>query len=367
MEHADANSSPSQYRQPVATSVRLVNPEFGYGKAKLIAPTNRGYLYIAAAVQPGATPLVLPSRRRAALLGDLNRAASQLRSIENVAAVDLFGAMVMPPTARFSAYLQERRGSLRVATFDVAMLIQTSSVPAISRLQSHDRVVALIEMLRQRAQRVYVMPAHNVRRIGDVDTARDGLFLFNHFVADDRDVMLELWDYLAGWYAAETGLRTSVALMPLSTKPDDFTIVNWARWDVHPLRHFWRDNSGTTWRSPSAGLEVGYLRSVAIDPEQPDVVVVSASSGPHSAYVAGRSDGRLYRRISPERWERVRDGWPEPPSTIAPLLCAGATLGELWAADERGVHRSDDGGKSWRQVARYTTSPQHLRGLALVQ
>jgi hypothetical protein len=54
-----------------------------------------------------------------------------------------------------------------------------------------------------------------------------------------------------------------------------------------------RSDDGATWRSPTDGLDVGYLRSVAIDPEQPEVVVVSASSGPYSAYVAGRSDGRL--------------------------------------------------------------------------
>jgi photosystem II stability/assembly factor-like uncharacterized protein len=130
--------------------------------------------------------------------------------------------------------------------------------------------------------------------------------------------------------------------------------------------YFESDDAGVTWRSPCAGLDVGYLRSVAIDPEQPDVVVVSASSGPHSAYLAGRSDGRLYRRVSRERWERVRDGWPEEPSTIAPLLCAGTKAGELWAADECGVHRSDDSGNSWRRVAGYERSPQHLRGLALV-
>ena len=126
-------------------------------------------------------------------------------------------------------------------------------------------------------------------------------------------------------------------------------------------------DAGATWHSPSAGLEVGYLRSVATDPEQPDVVVVSASSGPYSAYVAGRSDGRLYRRVAGERWERVRDGWPEPPSTIAPLLSAGTKVAELWAADERGVHQSNDSGKSWRRMAGYATSPQHLRGLALVR
>ena len=154
-------------------------------------------------------------------------------------------------------------------------------------------------------------------------------------------------------------------------------------WDTHELAihhrapdtlrvsagdgYFESDDAGATWRSPSAGLEVGYLRSVVIHPEQSDVVVVSASSGPHSAYVAGRSDGRLCRRVGHERWERVRNGWPKSPTTIAPLLCAGSKAGELWAADERGVHCSDDGGTSWHQAAGYPTSPQHLRGLALVR
>jgi photosystem II stability/assembly factor-like uncharacterized protein len=131
--------------------------------------------------------------------------------------------------------------------------------------------------------------------------------------------------------------------------------------------YFESDDAGASWRSPSAGLEVRYLRSMAIDPEHPDIVLISASSGPYSAYTAGRSDGRLYRRLGDERWERVRNGWPEPASTIAPLLRAGSEVGELWAADERGVHRSDDAGRSWRRVASYATTPQHLSGLALVR
>jgi hypothetical protein len=95
--------------------------------------------------------------------------------------------------------------------------------------------------------------------------------------------------------------------------------------------------------------------------------VLSASSGPYSAYVAGRSDGRLYRRHATERGEPVRDGWPESPVTIAPLLCAGAKAGELWAADERGIHCSDDGGKRWRRVSAYPAPAQHLRGVAVVR
>lgn len=131
--------------------------------------------------------------------------------------------------------------------------------------------------------------------------------------------------------------------------------------------YFESDDAGTTWRSPSGGLEVGYLRSIAIDPEDPDVVLVSGATGPYSAYTTGRSDGRLYRRLTGERWERVRDGWPASASTIAPLLHAGIRAGELWAADERGVHRSDDRGRSWRCVGTYATKPNQLYGLAPVQ
>src|SRR5262245_64199760 len=106
--------------------------------------------------------------------------------------------------------------------------MQTSSIAALSRLQARERYSSVIEMLRRRAKTFQLMCARNVRRIGDVETTKDGLFLFNHFVADDRDVMLELWDYLAGWYAAETGLRNSVAMMPIANDAGDFTIVNWA-------------------------------------------------------------------------------------------------------------------------------------------
>ena len=123
-------------------------------------------------------------------------------------------------------------------------------------------------------------------------------------------------------------------------------------------------DAGDTWTSPMEGLDVSYLRSVAIDPGDAETVLVSAATHPHAAYVAGRSDGRLYRRVADGRWQRVLDGWPEPPRTIAPLLLAGRQGGEQWAADERGVHRSQDGGATWSQVAAFDPVPAHLRGIA---
>lgn len=146
---------------------------------------------------------------------------------------------------------------------------------------------------------------------------------------------------------------------------------------VHPERPDWlrvsagdgyyesRDG-GDTWSAPRDGFEVGYLRSVAVDPGDAEVVLVSAASHPHRAYGAGRSDGRLYRRVGRGPWTRVLDGWPADPVTIAPLLAGGHGPGELWAADERGVHRSEDGGRGWTLVAAFERTPAHLRGLAVL-
>ena len=130
--------------------------------------------------------------------------------------------------------------------------------------------------------------------------------------------------------------------------------------------YFESEDGGETWSSPERGLEVDYLRSVAIVPGDPEVVVVSAASHAYAAYMAGKSDGRIYRRAGRgAAWERVLDGWPDPPATIAPLLAVGQTPGELWAADERGVHRSGDGGRSWERVAAFPATPPWLRGIAI--
>jgi photosystem II stability/assembly factor-like uncharacterized protein len=129
--------------------------------------------------------------------------------------------------------------------------------------------------------------------------------------------------------------------------------------------YFESADGGATWEAPGDGLEVDYLRSVAIDPGDPETVVVSAASHPHAAYRTGLSDGRLFRREGRRRWERVVAGWPDPPRTIAPLLAAGREPGELWAADERGVHRTPDGGRRWEPVATFPRTPSGLRGLAI--
>ncbi|MQA92829.1 MAG: hypothetical protein GEU90_21835 [Gemmatimonas sp.] len=156
--------------------------------------------------------------------------------------------------------------------------------------------------------------------------------------------------------------------------------VTGSPWDTHELAvhpdapdtlrvaagdgYFESRDGGSTWKAPAEGLDIGYFRSVAIDPGRMDVVLLSGATGPRTTYVAGRSDGRLYRRTDGEEWQRVVDGWPDPPSTLAPLLLAGDVEGELWAADERGLHRTEDSGRRWQQVASFPATPNYVRGIA---
>jgi hypothetical protein len=145
------------------------------------------------------------------------------------------------------------------------ILIQARSPIAAREVQLTPAYQSLTDNLRGRAKRMHIVRARNVRRIGDVDLRRKGLFLFNHFAAADPEVMLELWEYLAGWYVAETVLRNSVALGPLEGEPSDYAIINWARWDASPLTHFWSQLSKRSfWKYVAANLNANRATAMPI-------------------------------------------------------------------------------------------------------
>jgi hypothetical protein len=84
-------------------------------------------------------------------------------------------------------------------------------------------------------------------------------------VADEQSVMLELWEYLAGWYAVETGLDNSVALVPEPGEKSDYAIVNWARWNVSPLRHVWHQlTKKSFWNYVTKNLEANHAAAMPI-------------------------------------------------------------------------------------------------------
>jgi hypothetical protein len=120
---------------------------------------------------------------------------------------------------------------LQPARLDVAVLVETESPGTIGALRESTAGQTLVDYLTENSHRVHAVAARNIKRVGDVDKSRPGTFLFNYFVSDDPDVVVELRDYLAGWYQVETGLNNSTLLAPLESEPSEFVVVNHFRWD----------------------------------------------------------------------------------------------------------------------------------------
>lgn len=230
--------------------LQLVNAESGYSKATFIEPSSLGYIHIGAAVRPRSLPFTLlpTGREKAELIGRLKELSRQLKQLEAVETATVFEAVGLPPLHRLP-YIKERTDSLHLARFDIAVLIETSSPAAARDVQKTSAYQALMNAVQSKATDVHVMAARNDKRVGDVDKTSDGLFIFNHFVADDADVLLELFEYLAGWYATETGLDNSTLLVPLDEENADYVAVNNARWDHSLLGFLWKQLSKKSFRN----------------------------------------------------------------------------------------------------------------------
>jgi len=224
----------------------IVNPTSKYARAPLIAPTTLGYLLIAAEVQPRQAPFLPNGREKTALLTELQEIAQRIEELDDVEKVTLFDGIAFAPA---NTAVRQRLGAAGIPRFDLVALIETTSLTSARTVQATREYDALLDALRSRARRLYVAAARDAKRIGDVDKARRGTFLFNFFVGDDPEKVLELWDYLAGWYAVETGLDNSTLLVPLEGERSEFVAINNARWDAGLLRVFFQQLSRASFRT----------------------------------------------------------------------------------------------------------------------
>jgi len=110
-------------------------------------------------------------------------------------------------------------------------------------------------------------------------------------------------------------------------------------------------DGGRTWQSPESGLRHGYLFGVAVDPADPETVVVSAASGPRSAYSARSASTHVYRRTAGADWTPIRDGLPQPEGTTISVFATHRTQPHtIYAANNRGLFCSRDGGMRWERL-----------------
>jgi hypothetical protein len=104
----------------------------------------------------------------------------------------------------------------------------------------------------------------------------------------------------------------------------------------------WSTDTGETWQPADEGRDRHYTWSVAVDPEDPELWYVSASTGPYAAHGRGDPQARIYRREG-DGWRVLEDGLPDPlpamPYTLVATdgrLLAGLANGQLWESFDRG-------------------------------
>jgi len=208
----------------------IVNPRQDRGPAAGITPPGYGYLLIGASIAPPVGPPFVrrhPTRQR--VLDELPARLAEARGIDAVERATAYRAVLMPP-ARPPSW----RPTLEPPRYDVACLVETTSPNALDSVAAAPAVAAIDDLLRTPASATLVMRATCIRALADVDKRPDGIYLFNFWAAEDARVALEVWDHLAPWFQARTGLQNSTVLQP--TGDDAFALVNHARWDRSLVR-----------------------------------------------------------------------------------------------------------------------------------
>ena len=110
---------------------------------------------------------------------------------------------------------------------------------------------------------------------------------------------------------------------------------------------------GETWNRPTVGLRHHYIYGLAVDSENPQTVIVSASLGPWQAHSVGQdTESFIYRRSEDDKeWKLISKGLPEPSGTIIPILVASSkNPGQFFAVSNRGIFCSTDLGISWKSL-----------------
>lgn len=112
--------------------------------------------------------------------------------------------------------------------------------------------------------------------------------------------------------------------------------------------YFQSEDAGGTWTHPLKGLRHHYLVGVAVDPADPDTVIISAVDGPWVAYSPRRAEAYVYRKAERHTWELAMEGLPEARGTIASRFTTHSDEpGVIYASNNHGLFRSGDSGHTW--------------------
>jgi photosystem II stability/assembly factor-like uncharacterized protein len=110
-------------------------------------------------------------------------------------------------------------------------------------------------------------------------------------------------------------------------------------------------DAGDIWERPDDGLEHHYLWGLAVDPGDPETLIVSAAHSPNQAHNPTAAESVIYRRSGASAWQRVEAGLPPERGMLSSVLAENkAEPGVFYAANNHGVYRSADAGRSWERL-----------------
>ncbi|WP_439028521.1 hypothetical protein [Haloarchaeobius sp. DT45] len=124
------------------------------------------------------------------------------------------------------------------------------------------------------------------------------------------------------------------------------------------------DDGGETWDQPQDGLDHRYCWSVAVDPGNPDVRLVSAADGAYAAHRKETAESYVYRKIGDRPWSVAMRGLPAPEGFRRPVVAPGADPGTFFAATDEALYQTDDRAGSWNRLESWGAAGP-VRGLAV--
>jgi len=114
-------------------------------------------------------------------------------------------------------------------------------------------------------------------------------------------------------------------------------------------------NGGTTWEPIFDDQPVASIGAIALDPRNPDVVWVGTGEGnPRNSVSVGNGvyksldGGHTWQHLGLDKTEHIDRILVDPND---PQVAYAAALGQVWGENpERGVYKTEDGGKTWKRV-----------------
>ena len=211
-------------------NINVVNKHLQFPQVSLKEPLETGFILIAAEVDK-KTSFWGESNTKKTLLVELKSLQTKLEKDNNVIETTLFKASLFPP-GRDGEYIKKRKQSKSFhIAYDIVLLIELKSIEKIEELKTTNGFTEIINEIEKSSSYHFIFNAKNIRRIDSVNHKKNGVFLFNFFVAESKEQNLGIWEYTAGWFQNQTNLDNSTLFDSVDSQQNTYSVINHCRWD----------------------------------------------------------------------------------------------------------------------------------------